>query len=127
METNPVLSVLLRWVHISSVVVLIGSIFYARFYAGGLARGFRGWIFTAITSLVLSGLYTLLTKPALPPGYHMWFGIKMLLVLHIFVVGLLITTKAIDDAKRLRMMGGIAASGFIVVLMSAYLRWISLT
>ena len=127
METNPVLSVVLRWLHISSVVVLIGSIFYARFFAGVLAPRFRAWIYTAITALALSGLYTLLTKPELPPGYHMWFGIKMLFVLHIFAVGFLLSTPAGDEAKRKRWMTGVVCSALVVIMISSWLRWISLS
>ena len=125
MDALPV--VLFRWLHIASIVILLGGISYARFFAGSFAPRFRPWIWITTVTILCSGLYNLLTKEGIPPAYHMWFGIKMLLVLHIFVVGLLITTKAIDDTKRLRMMGGIAASGFVVVLVSAYLRWISLT
>jgi hypothetical protein len=125
MDALPV--VLFRWLHTASVVILIGGIFYARFFAGSFAPRFRPWIWITTVAILGSGLYNLLTKEAIPPAYHMWFGIKMLLVLHIFVVGLLITTRAIDDTKRLRMMSGIAASGFVVVMLSAYLRWISLT
>ena len=65
-------------------------------------------------------------KPALPPGYHMWFGIKMLLVLHIFVVGFLLTTPSGDDAKLRRWMGGIVYSGLAVILISSWLRWMFL-
>ena len=123
---DTVLGVLFRWVHLASVAILIGGVIYARFFAGSFAPRFRPWIWTATLTILGSGLYNLLTKGSFPPGYHMWFGIKMLLVLHVFVVGLLITSNAIEDAKRLRMMTGIAASGVVVMLISAYLRWISL-
>jgi len=126
MEPNPVLGVLLRWLHITSVMVLIGGVFYARYFAKRLVPQFRGWAIGAIVALVVSGLYTLLTKPSIPDGYHMFFGIKMLLVLHIFVVGFLVTTPAADEQKRLRMMTGIVYSGLAVILISSWLRWISL-
>ena len=125
MDALPV--VLFRWIHVASVVILLGGIFYARFFAGGLAPCFRPWIWTTTVTILGSGLYNLLTKENLPPGYHMWFGIKMLLVLHIFGVGLMMTTKAFDDAKRSRMMTGVVISGSIVLLLSSYLRWLSLS
>ena len=124
MET--ILGVLFRWIHIASVVVLIGGIVYARFCARSFAPAFRPWIWGTTVAILCSGLYNLLTKGSLPPMYHMWFGIKMLLVLHVFVVGLLITTKAVEETKRLRMMGGIAISGLFIIAISSYLRWISL-
>ena len=126
METIPALSVVFRWLHISSVVVLIGSIFYARFFGGVLAPRFRAWIYTAITALVLSGVYTLLTKPELPPGYHIWFGIKMLFVLHIFAVTLLLATPAGEPTKRKRWMTSVVFSALVVIMISSWLRWISL-
>ncbi len=126
MDANAVLAVILRWVHITSVVTLLGGILYARFIAGSLAPRFRPWIFGAMAALIGSGLYNLLTKESLPAGYHMWFGIKMLLVLHVFAVGLMISTPAVDDKKRLRMMTGIAFSGLAILLLSAWLRALSL-
>lgn len=128
MEELPkaVLGVLLRWVHITSVVVLIGGIFYARFFAGQLSEKFRMWVYGAILLLVASGLYNLLTKPAYPPGYHIAFGVKMLLVLHIFAAALLAAARPSEPARQARSMTGIVISAWIVILISAWLRWISL-
>ncbi len=120
-----ILGVLLRWVHIGSVVILIGGIFYARFFAGGLAPRFRPWMWGAMLALVGSGLYNLLSKEPLPPVYHMWFGVKILLVLHIFVVGLRVTTAPPGNPKPTRMLTGMAYSGLAVLLVSAWLRWLS--
>lgn len=121
-----VLGVLLRWVHITSIVILIGGIFYARFVAGGWSEKFRPWIYGTILLIVASGLYNLLTKAAYPPGYHTAFGIKMLLALHIFVTALLVTVRPSEPAKRARSMTGIVVSALLVFLISAWLRWISL-
>lgn len=117
--------VLLRWVHVSSAVILIGGLFYARFFAGGLSEKFRPWIFATIFLLIVSGLYNLLTKAAYPPGYHAGFGIKLLLVLHIFAAALLVSLRPADPARRARSMTGIVVSAFLVFLISAWLRWIS--
>jgi len=127
MEPIPVLGVILRWLHIVSVAVLIGGVFYARFFAHKLVPQFRGWMIGAMGALIVSGLYTLLTKSSLPDGYHAFFGVKMLLVLHIFVVSFLISTPAADEQKRMRMMTGIVFSGLAVLLISSWLRWISLS
>jgi uncharacterized membrane protein len=123
METT--LAVLIRWLHITSVVVLIGGIFYARVAGAGYTERFRGWIWAAVPVLIGSGVYNLLTKGDLPVRYHMVFGIKMLLVLHIVAVALIMTTRAAEE-KRTKLMGGVVATGLLVLLLSSYLRWISM-
>ena len=123
METT--LAVLIRWLHITSVVVLIGGMFYARVAGAGYLERFRTWIYVTVPVLIGSGLYNLLTKGDLPVRYHMVFGVKMLLVLHIFAVALLMTTRAAED-RRPKLMTGVIASGLIVLLLSSYLRWISM-
>lgn len=121
-----VLGLLMRWIHITSVVILIGGIFYARFFCSFSPR-FRAWVYAAVIALVGSGLYNFLTKAAYPPGYHMWFGIKMLLVLHIVATALMLTMPTNDEGKRARRMTGIVGSALVVFMISAYLRWLSLS
>jgi hypothetical protein len=122
-----ILGVFFRWLHIMSVVVLIGGILYARSIGGKLAPSFRTTIYGGIVALLISGLYNFLTKPSYPPHYHMWFGIKMLLVLHVFAVSILLTVPAATEEKQRRRMTGIAISATVIIAISAYLRWISLT
>lgn len=122
---HTVLGVLSRALHIASVVVLIGGIFYARFVGAGFAARFRNWIYAAILVLSATGLYNLFTKASYPPGYHAWFGVKMLLVLHIFAAALVACLRE-DAARRARLMTGIVVSASAVILISAWLRWISL-
>lgn len=128
--TAAVLGELMRWLHISSVVILLGGIFYARlaYVAGGsaLSPRFRPVIWVVLVTVVGSGIYNFLSKSSYPPHYHMWFGIKMLLVLHIAAALLLLTRAGGNEAKRLRSMTGIIISGAIVVAISGWLRWISL-
>ena len=129
----------MRWVHLSSVVTLIGGILYARFVltpAGqslspdarttldeGAAARFRPLIFTAITGLVLSGIYNFLSKPGHSARYHMLFGFKMLLALHVFSVAILVTAP--HNPRRARQLFGAAISGLIIILISAYLKGIN--
>jgi uncharacterized membrane protein len=87
-----------------------------------MAERIRGWMIAAVLALVMSGLYNLLMKANLPPGYHMWFGIKMLFALHIIAVGLLLGRAGVAPEKRSRWVSGIAVSGLIVLALSAYLR-----
>jgi uncharacterized membrane protein len=95
----------MRWIHIASVVTLIGGFIYARFalapalaalpsaerelVGSGTVNSFRPLLFTVLIAVLGSGFYNYATKASYPPGYHMWMGIKLLLVLHIFVSAIL--------------------------------------
>lgn len=116
---DAVLSVSMRWLHIASIVVLLGGVFYARFAVGDLQQGFKPLAYGAIGGILISGTYNFLSKQAFPPHYHMWFGIKILLVLHIFAATILYRGKT-------RALTGIVISGAIVIAISAWLRWLSL-
>src|SRR3954452_17148607 len=94
-----VLSIAMRWIHILSVVVVLGGLTYSRAVlvpslallpdekrsevAAAANLRFRPWVRLAIFLMVVSGLYNLVMKANIPPGSHIWFGIKMLLALHI--------------------------------------------
>jgi len=128
-----VLNVLMRWLHLTSVALLIGGILYARLVvapalpapsrdslATTFAQRYKPWLLGAIAALILSGLYNFLTGPPRPSHYHMWFGIKMLLALHVFAVGILLARP--QNTRRERRMSGIILSGLAIILISAYLR-----
>jgi uncharacterized membrane protein len=137
-----VLAVSMRWIHITSVVTLIGGFIFARFaLAPALAtlnepqRGtlgkkvvdnFRPVLYTVLVTLIGSGLYNYLSKASYPPHYHMWIGIKFLFALHIFAVAVLYTVGEADEVKRNRWLSGMVVSGLIIIAISAYLRFISL-
>jgi hypothetical protein len=114
------LPIAMRWLHIASVIVLLGGVFYARFAIGEMAAGFKPIAYTVIGTILVSGLYNFLKKATYPPHYHMWFGIKVLLALHIFAATILY-----KQGKQ-RSLTGIVISGALVVAISAFLRWISL-
>jgi putative copper export protein len=123
-----------RWAHLTSVALLIGGILYARWVAlpalrglgspatasDAMARSFRGCTVFAIVTLIATGLFNLLTGPPRLPPYHMWFGIKMLLALHVFAVSL-ISAKP-GNPRRERQLAGTAVSGAAIILIAAYLR-----
>ena len=127
-----VLGIAMRWLHISSVITILGGFVFARFAltpalaSTEVVSRFRGLLYTAIVAVLVSGIYNYLTKSSYPPGYHMWIGIKFLLVLHVFAVSILYTLANVSEAKRSRLATGIVVSGFVIVLISGYLRWISL-
>jgi uncharacterized membrane protein len=137
-----VLGVLMRWIHIASVVTLIGGFIYARFVmAPALASlsaaeresvgsktvaAFRPWVIAVVATTFGSGVYNYATKASYPPMYHMWMGIKLLLVLHIYASAILYSLRASDQARRNRTALSIAISGVIVIAIADYLRYLSL-
>ncbi|MCX6627760.1 MAG: hypothetical protein NTW28_09040 [Candidatus Solibacter sp.] len=134
-----ILTAIMRWVHISSVVTLIGGIVYARFVmipAGrsllpdartaldeGAAAHFRPMVYAAMAGLVLSGIYNYLLKPGHSVLYSALFGVKMLLALHVFSVGILVAAP--KNPRRARQLFGAAISGLTILLISAYLKGIA--
>jgi uncharacterized membrane protein len=133
---SDVLNVIMRTLHITSVVTLLGGIIYARLIVSpGLrnaapesrlaveeatAAGFRPLAFAAIGALLLSGLYNLFSHPGHSPRYHMMLGIKMLLALHVFAVALVATQP--KNSRRSRLLTGTIVSGLAIVIISAFLR-----
>jgi hypothetical protein len=74
----------------------------------------------AICGLVVSGIYNLLTNTGHSITYHMLLGVKLMLALHVFAVGILITQA--ENPRRARMMTGVVISGLLILAISAYLR-----
>jgi uncharacterized membrane protein len=130
------LIVLMRWLHFTSFVTLLGGILYARVVvAPSLARlskdaaealesrtaeSFRPWMIASVIGLVVSGLYNIVTNPGHSVKYHMLLGVKLLLALHVFAVAFLIVQPS--NPRRTRMMTGALISGLIVIAIAAYLR-----
>jgi len=118
--------IVVRWLHIVSVVTLIGAAVYSVSTRSVLAESFRSRIYVAMALLLGSGFYQFLTKTGgFPKGYHMWFGIKMLLALHILSVFLLLALGRGDESKQRRWAAGIAISGLLTILLSSILRSLS--
>ncbi len=113
------LPIVMRWVHFASVIVLLGGIFYARVVVGDLAPGFKPVAYGAIGGILVSGIYNFLSKNSLPANYQLWLGIKVLLALHVFAVAILYRGKT-------RSLTGVVISGGLILMISEYLRWISL-
>ena len=134
-----ILTAIMRWVHISSAVTLVGGIVYARFVmipsAASLspdartaldenaAVRFRPAVFAAMAGLVLSGIFNYLSKPGHSVRYSSLFGVKMLLALHVFSVAILVAAP--NNPRRARQLFGAAISGLAIILISAYLKGIA--
>ncbi|MGC2662177.1 MAG: hypothetical protein WA324_29805 [Bryobacteraceae bacterium] len=142
MATEFLLPVLMRFIHIGSAILLLGGTVYARQVLSPLLASlpdsvrepsanaskarYRGMLFTLLTLIVLSGLYNfLVAAPKHTNTWQIWFGIKMLLVLHVLATAILWATSPYVPAKSDRRLLGIAISGFVIVFISAYLRWLT--
>jgi uncharacterized membrane protein len=137
-----VLGVCVRWIHIASVTALIGGFIYARFVlapalvslpnterelAGSNAvRSFRPLLIAALILALGSGMYNYASKASYPPTYHMWMGIKLLLVLHIAASAIIYSVRQSSQAKRNRTELSIVISGLVVIAIATYLRYLSL-
>jgi uncharacterized membrane protein len=137
-----VLSLLMRWLHITSVITIVGGFVYARFmvapalaslspvdaaaFSKRVVALFRPILYTALAVVLISGLYNYLTKPFYPPHYHAVIGVKFLFVLHVFAASVMYTIPTTNDAKRIQRLNWLIISGLVIVALSAGLRWMTL-
>lgn len=132
---SDILTIIMRWLHISSMATLVGGVLYGRLVvapaiatlsresgddlANRTAAAYRPLVIAAMIGSIMSGLYKLLITPGHRPLYHALLGIKILLVLHVFAVALLIVKP--NNQRRTRMMTGMLISGLVIVFISAWL------
>ncbi len=124
---NAILASTVRWLHLVSVVILLGAYFYVWSTRTVFPASFRNTLWLAMGTIFASGLYAFLTKSPYPKGYHMWFGIKFLMVLHIFTVTVLSSTSAPDAAKFQKRAFTAVITGFLIVAVANYMRWLSVS
>lgn len=142
MTPDILIHLLSRFFHVGSVIVLLGGIFYARQVlvptlnrlpedqrSSGFAFGqkqFQSTLWALLVLIVVTGLYNFFAYagPKHSSSYQMWFGIKMLLVLHVLATAVLWGTST-DIVKSNRRLLSLTISGFLIVLISAYLRSLS--
>lgn len=137
---------LFRFIHIASVILLVGGAVYARQILVPTLNGlpedirkraarntqerYRFTLFTLLILIIGSGLYNFFTGPKHGETYQIWFGVKMLLVAHIVASAILWATSPYGDVtvdgRAKRRFASIAISGIVVVLISAYLRSLTL-
>lgn len=143
--TDAFLHTSMRFLHIGSVVALVGSAIYGRLVltpvlntlpeperlrAASDAQGrFRTVAYVLLAVLVGAGLYNLLTGPRHSSAWQMWFGIKMLAVLHFLATSVLWAVSPYGDAvvggKGKRRLASLAISGLVAILISSYLRYLT--
>jgi cytochrome bd-type quinol oxidase subunit 2 len=127
------IAISLRWLHIASMTTLLGGIVFWRMvlaragvddtrgaFTERIAAAFRPLVFTSIAGLLISGFINFLAAPGHSKQYHMLFGIKLLLALHVFAVSILIVQP--NNPRRTRMATGTMLSGLAILLISAWLR-----
>ncbi len=139
------LHVIVRFIHISSAILLLGGAFYAHRVltpvlnvlpedkrmqaAAGAQLRYRTMLFGLVGLSLLSGVYNFLRTPH-SHLYHIAFGIKMLAVLHIYATVILWATSPYGDVnfagKNKHRLLSISIAGAVVVLISAYLRSLSM-
>ena len=133
-----IVAIISRWAHILSMTFLAGGALFAclalmpamagmaeaeRSKLGDrIADSLRTWIFLAVAVLILSGLYNFFHKAMYPAGYHAWFGVKVLLALHVIAVSILLGKTGVTFEKRKRWVTGIAVSAVLVIGISAVLK-----
>jgi len=126
----------MRWLHLASVATLVGGFFFGslalRAAAAALspesaatlsekaAARFRPWLWIAMAALIVSGVYNVIAMPGHSGRYRTLLIVKLLLVAHVFASGILALRPA--NARRIRQMTGAFISGFVIILISAYLR-----
>jgi len=130
------LGLFMRWLHIASVATLIGGMLYGwlvlvpatgvlvaearKALVDKAAALYRPLVFGAIPALLVSGGYTLATNPGHNARYYILLIVKLMLVAHVFAVGIVLVTK--NPEHRGRLFGGAAISGLAIILISAYMR-----
>lgn len=135
-----------RFIHIFSVIMFLGGVIYARQVlvptlnslpedlrlqtASSIQKKYRATLFTLLVLIVASGFYNLIVAPKHTYTYQIWFGIKILLVLHILSAAIIWGISPYGDVnvggKGKRRLLSIAISGIIVVFISAHLRSLTL-
>jgi uncharacterized membrane protein len=138
------LDIVSRFLHILAAAWAVGSLVYTRYVLspvvqamgaeernrllGRLSERLRPLALSSITLLLITGLYNFyrIYQAGIAPGYHMLFGIKVLLALHVFaMLGMLSKPPSGDprrDAKRSRLALGGLISAMVILGIAAYLR-----
>ena len=132
------LSILMMALHIFCAVALVGGALAWGLVAvpgtrqldaatrakveNAMAAAWRPAAVYFMAGLLVSGIYNLVHTGPHTPRFDMVFGIKMLLVLHVFAVTLLATRP--NNPRRSRQLAGVAISGAVIVVLSVVLLWV---
>jgi len=140
-----IVNLLMRWLHIFSVITLVGATVFLRLtllpslaavtdearkaVIQSLSRRLRALIRAAIAGAMLSGVYNtiLLSKTAVPP-YGFVYALKMALSGAVFLVATIFTSSkpryADFQANWRKWLGLNLALAIVIVALSAWLRYL---
>src|ERR1700691_4324199 len=123
------LGIFMRWLHIASVATLIGGMLYGwlvlvpatgvlaaearKALVDRTAALFRPLVFGAIAALLVSGGYNLAINPGHQTRYYILLSLKLLLVAHVFAVGMVLVTK--NPEHRGRLFSGAVISRLLMI------------
>ena len=125
----------MRWLHLAAVACLSGGMIYGWITAEAAAAlepeacerlgertaaAFRPLVIASMASLVISGIYNLLSNPGHTLRYDIVLIVKLLLVAHVFAVAILTIQR--NHPHRRRLMASGAISSLIVIGIAVYLH-----
>lgn len=147
MDGEMVLQVVMRWLHILAAVVAVGGTIFLRFVLmpiagrvldGGvheelraaLIRRWQPFLHTCILLFLVSGFYNYLAVTRHlhddQPLYHALFGVKFLLALAVFALGLILTSRKAYaqrfQQKAMLWLGILAGLAVAIVLISGVMK-----
>ena len=123
MDLSFLSATLMRFAHIGGAIVVLGGLFRAQISGLSAVDSYRKWLTAGAVVLVLSGAWQfMLRMHNAPKGWHAGIGLKILLALHVVAVSLLLGRDGMDEAKRARLARGAVISGWVVVLVGAFLH-----
>ena len=114
-------------IHIIMAMLIAGGGLAALFSGGATISVLpRRSAMIGIVILTLTGInnFTARLATGFPKGYHMWFGIKVLLALHILTITFIVSGPNHTPEKRARLLKGVGISAIAVVLISVYLNYL---
>lgn len=132
------LSFIVLALHVICAAALIGGALAWRFAAipgiqlldagtrakveNAIAAAWRPVAIGSVVGLLITGIYNLMHRPVQTKEFHILFGIKMLLALHVFAVSAIVTRA--DNPRRSRQLTGVVISGVLILIISAAFRWV---
>ena len=146
MDTDLIVPVIFRWLHIGPVIVAIGGAFFARFVispslAETLSDDQRGQVHSAVIRrwkrvlhiciglILISGIYNIyhaIVDLHKPPLYHMLFLPKFLAALGIFFIASALVGKseAFENMRRenKKWLGILIALAVVIILISGIMK-----
>jgi uncharacterized membrane protein len=127
------------WLHLASVVFLIGGALYGRLalrtaatvmakesadkFGDAAAARYRGQVILTILVLVATGIYNYIHTGSHSVLYHILLGVKLLLVLDIFAVTLAATRP--NNPRRVRQLTHAGLAGLLAILIAVYMSQVA--